>query len=83
MHRYIAKPFDANQVVKKAEVHLTEATKARSYMRGQVTESKAALVETFPDGVPGIASSLPASSTDMSVHFSFDFAQQVCNTNLH
>ena len=64
------------------EAHLTSATKARSYMKGQTEASKKDLerVYTLPDGsyhVPPIGTSPLPCTKDITVHFSFDFAQQV------
>ena len=79
----VAITFQSIQLVKHAQDHLTSTTKARSYMRGQVEKSRKELerVFTVPDGtvnVPPIGSSpLPCSRT-ITMHFSFDFAQQVC-----
>ena len=64
------------------EQHLTRATEARSHMKGQVVATKEALREKFPDQVAPVHSSPSACSRDMTVHYSFDFAQQVCNTYL-
>lgn len=71
------------QVVKRAEKHLTLATEARSYMRSQVKKCKEELKRVFPDEVPPIGSAPPACGREMTVHFSFDFAQQVCHISLH
>lgn len=71
------------QIVKRAEEHLTLATKARSYMRSQVDMSKKELEREFTgeDGVlqvPPIGCFPHACSKSIKIHFSFDFAQQVC-----
>lgn len=74
------------QTLLRAEEHLTLATKARSYMRGQIEMSKKEIEKAFTgvDGVlevPPIGSSLHPCSKTIKVHFSFDFAQQVSPTN--
>ena len=71
------------QVVKRAERHLTLATEARSYLGSQVKTAKEELKRVFGDEVPPIGSSPSACERDMTVHFSFDFAQQVGHTCLH
>ncbi len=66
--------------MKRAEGHLFLATKARSYLKSQVAKSKEEVKLIFIDqglAVPPIHSSLPALSHDFSIHYSFDFAQQV------
>ena len=75
------------QLVKCAEEHLTLATKARSYMRGQVEKSRQEIERVFKEGenldVPPIGSSPLPCSKSITIHFSFDFAQQVCcNENI-
>ncbi len=64
------------------QVHLDLATEGRSYMKSQVEKTKEELERMFGDQVPPIGSSPPACSRDIEVHYSFDFAQQVCNINL-
>lgn len=57
-----------------------EATKARSYLKAQIAKAKQDLKEMFLDKgvmIPPIHSSLPACSSAIDVHYSFDFAQQV------
>ena len=65
--------------MRSAEKHLTAATEARSYMRSQVELSRKELQRVFESttSVPRLGSSLPACSNQLTVHFSFDFAQQV------
>lgn len=66
--------------MKRAEDHLLSATKARSYLKSQVSKAKEELKKSFADkglAIPGIHSCLPAMSHVMEVHYSFDFAQQV------
>ena len=58
-------------------MHLTEASQARSYMRSQIEDSKKALEAAFKDSIPPLGSCLPPCSQTITVHFSFDFAQQV------
>ena len=69
------------QVVRKAQAHLEVATKARSYYKGQIEDAKRALKATFMvDGVltpPSISACLPPKAHDITMHFSFDMAQQV------
>jgi hypothetical protein len=68
------------KVVKRAEDHLLQATKARSYLKSQVEEAKKELKRFFCGQGAGhtqhqcLASAL---TSNMAVHFSFDFAQQV------
>ncbi len=66
--------------MKRAEEHLLKATKARSYLKSQVAKAKEDIKTTFLDKgllIPSIHSSLPALSSDVHIHYSFDFAQQV------
>ncbi len=62
--------------MKHAELHLSEATKARSYLKSQVVVSKEAIKAAF-SGVPPIGTSPTPCSLDITMHYSFDFAQQV------
>ena len=66
--------------MKCAEAHLLLATKARSYLKSQVKEAKEAIKDFFIDNglpVPSIRACLPPASSDITMHFSFDMAQQV------
>ena len=57
-----------------------EATKARSYLKKQVEESKQALKINFVSKnlpIPSVGAKLLPMSYNMTMHFSFDFAQQV------
>ena len=50
-------------------------------MRQQVEESKKAIQQVFQHtSVPTIGSCLPPCTNNITVHFAFDFAQQVCYT---
>ena len=75
--------FNMYQLVKIAEQHLLAATQARSYMRAQIQLARRELEREFPDGIPRLdatLSALPACSRELTIHLSFDFAQQVCHT---
>ena len=64
-----------------AEKHLNEVTKERSFFRTAVHESKVAVKSTFT--VNGVFSPPPPQSVtrplshSITVHYSFDFAQQI------
>lgn len=67
------------QVVKRTEAHLLLATKARSYLKDQVKAAKDAVKSHFTDrglAIPPIGASLGPKCNDITMHFSFDFAQQ-------
>lgn len=66
------------KLVKRAEEHINQATKARSFMRGQLENSKREIQRVFQGSIPAIGSSPLHCSRDITIHFSFDFAQQVC-----
>ena len=73
------------KLLKNAEAHLIAATKARGYLKDQVEMAKQEvkilyIKKNIP--IPPINSYLPAFSTPMSMHFSFDFAQQVGSFNI-
>ena len=66
--------------MKSAEEHLLLATKARSYLKGQVKEAKDAVKSHFTDRdvvVPPIGSMPTPRCNNITIHFSFDMAQQV------
>ena len=69
------------QVLKDAEAHPFLATQERSHYRTVVEQSKKTLQNTFTvDGqleVPPICACLPPATKDITMHFSFDMAQQV------
>ena len=65
------------QVVKKAEAHLELATKARSFYRAQIEESKRMLKGTFGSSLPPLNSGIPSNTKLLTIHLSFDVAQQV------
>ena len=69
------------QTIKAAEAHIILTTKERSYYRSQCKESKRVVHETFTKNdqflPPPPYSSLPPLQNDITVHFSFDMAQQV------
>ena len=70
--------------MKQAEDHLQLATKAKSYLKSQVAKAAKEVELEFTDKgltVPPIYSSLPAISHSISIHYSFDFAQQVSLKN--
>ena len=72
-----------HQVLKDAEAHLNLATQERSYYRSVIDASKEVLKETFTVAgqlqVPPISACL-SPGTNITMHFSFDMAQQVCQT---
>ena len=64
--------------MKRAEEHLTAATEARSYMRGQVEAAKRDLRAMLRDpSLPTIESCPDPCTRKLTLHYSFDFAQQV------
>ena len=66
--------------MKHAEDHLLLATKARSYLKSQVAKAVEEVKSEFTDqglDIPSIHSCLPSKSHSISIHYSFDFAQQV------
>ncbi len=66
--------------MKRAEVHLLLATKARSYLKAQVKSAKDTIKSHFTDNdlaVPSVGACLMPASNNITVHFSFDMAQQV------
>ena len=64
-----------------AEAHVQLAREERSHYRSVVATAKQ-VVDTFSvDGqlqVPPVNACLPPASNDITMHFSFDMAQQVC-----
>ena len=70
------------QVLKDAEAHLHLATQERSYYRSMIETSKEVLKESFTVNgqleIPSISACLPLATKDITMHFSFDMAQQVC-----
>lgn len=74
------------QVIKQAEAHLLVATKARSYYKGQIDKAKESVKITFTEdnvlSVPSINARLQPRTNQMTMHFSFDMAQQVCTCSL-
>lgn len=69
-----------NKIVKRAEVHLLLATKARSYLKSQVKTAKDTIESHFIDrdlDVPSVGACLMPASNNITMHFSFDMAQQV------
>ena len=71
-----------HQVLKDAEAHLQLATQERSYYRSVIDASKEVLKETFTIAgqlqVPPISACLSPGTNNITMHFSFDMAQQVC-----
>ena len=68
------------QVIKAAETQLSLAKSARAHYRTLCKESKATLREVFTQdkfNPPPPHSSLPPLSNPITVHYSFDMAQQV------
>lgn len=66
--------------MKQAEVHLELAIKARSYLKAQVKFSKNILKTEFLDKglpIPSIGATISPGSKSFTMHYSFDFAQQV------
>lgn len=74
--------YSCRQVLKDAEAHLHLATQERSYYRSVIDTSKEALKDTFTVNgelqVPPICACLPPATKNITMHFSFDMAQQVC-----
>ncbi len=69
-----------NKIVKRAEAHLMLATKARSYLKAQVKATKDTIKSHYTDKglpVPSVRACLSPASNEITVHFSFDMAQQV------
>lgn len=68
-------------MLKDAEAHLLLATQERSHYKSVVDTAKKTLQLTFTvDGeliVPPISACLPPATKDITMHFSFDMAQQV------
>ena len=77
-YRYVLTIF---QALKLAEQHLLAVSKERSYFRTVVKTSKDEVKEHFTISgcftPPSPHCCLPPSSLDVTVHYSFDFAQQV------
>ena len=77
----MAYTYSCQQVLKDAEAHLHLATQERSFYRSVVDTSKEALKETFTVNgqleVPPISVCLPPATKNITMHFSFDMAQQV------
>lgn len=74
-----------HKVVKRYEGHLLLATKARSYLKAQVEAAKEALKKHFSDRnvpVPALGDCLPSACNDITIHYSFDMAQQVRKTTI-
>lgn len=71
--------FLTYQVVKCAEEHLTLATQARSYLRSQVELAKRDIKAAFTSPPP-LDACFQACSKEITMHYSFDFAQQVRHT---
>ena len=68
-------------MVKRAEIHLILATEARSYLKSQLAKSKEDIQAVFAgDTIPALGSSIPACTNNITVHYSFNFAQQVRHT---
>ncbi len=69
-----------NKIMKRAEGHLLLATKARSYLKAQVKSAKDTIKSHFTDkglAVPSVGACLIPASNSITMHFSFDMAQQV------
>ena len=69
-------------VYAEAQEHLRVVTSERSYYKTTCDQCKQKIVQFFTDadGVfhpPPLGSQTPANSRDISVHYSFDYAQQV------
>ena len=77
---------NASQVLKAAQEHVRQATDERAHYRDAIDSAKKALQATFTiDGqlcVPPVHACLPTSSHDITMHFSFDMAQQVWETSI-
>ena len=69
-------------MLKDIEAHLYWATQERSYYRSAIDIAKEVLKETFTvDGqlkVPPVDACLAPATRNITMHFSFDMAQQVC-----
>ena len=69
-------------MLKDAEAHPYRATQERSYYRSAIDTAKEILKKTFTmDGqlkVPPVSACLAPVTRNITMHFSFDMAQQVC-----
>ena len=65
------------QVIKAAETHLSLAKSARAHYCTLCKESKANLREVFTQDKFNLPPPLPPLSNPITVHYSFDMAQQV------
>ena len=72
---------EKSKTLKVAEKHLLAVTKERSHFRCVVKSSKETVLKHFTSNntfdPPAPNSCLPPLSNDITVHYSFDFAQQV------
>ena len=70
---------------KVLELHLDLATKARSYLKAQFTAAKVTILKLYTEKdlpLPTIGACLLPASNNITMHFSFDMAQQVCKFRL-
>ena len=72
---------EKTSVLKEAEEHLRIVQIERSFYKTTCDDSKREIVAEFTTGdkfqPPPLAAHAPANSRDISVHYSFDYAQQV------
>ena len=70
-----------SQALRKAEDHLLLVIQECSLYKGEVEESRRQVQAYFQEdgsfAPPPLHSSLPPASSDITVHYAFDFAQQV------
>ena len=64
------------KAIKSAEEHIELVQKERAHYHECLDTSSTSIKASFP-AVPSPGSCLPANSTDATVHYSFDMAQQV------
>ena len=63
--------------MKRAQEHLVQATEARSYMKAQVDKAKQEIKNASLASPLGVCH--PPCTKDITIHYFFDFAQQVVN----
>lgn len=73
--------FKKLQAIKQAEEHITLVKQEREHYRSCCKTSSTNLKDCFAD-VPSPGSHIPPRSHDITIHYSFDMAQQVCNDHV-
>ncbi|XP_077076123.1 uncharacterized protein LOC143729024 [Siphateles boraxobius] len=68
---------EKTEALVKAEEHLWQATTERSFYNSKVQECRRVLAEKGVSKLLEPGNSVPNSSNDFEVHYSFDFAQQL------